>query len=34
MQTKYKKSDKCVICGKQIINGKHDGNFYVMNVLK
>ena len=27
MQTKYKKSDTCIICGKQMFNGKRDGNF-------
>lgn len=27
MQTKYKKSDTCVICGKQIFNKKLDGKF-------
>ena len=27
MQTKYKKSDTCVICGEKLFNGKRDGNF-------
>lgn len=26
-QTKYKKSDTCVICGATVFNRKHDGNF-------
>ena len=34
MQTKYKKSDTCVICGKQMFNGKRDRNFLCLECEK
>lgn len=33
-QTKYKKSDTCVFCGKKVFNSKRDGNFLCWDCKK